>query len=273
MEPFFSLQTQIRCNSPPSPPKNTQHDPLPHDISLDEPDVCRSRRKRQPSAASERLIRMTNMATNRPSAHLLPSDPSTGVKRQNNLKLSGLPRYHPARFPAAGVSASSSAASSLVTSPASNLNSPPAPLSPRSQHLYHSTHQRQFSDAQRQLYVHQRGLVSLNRFNAAHSPVRSPPPTSAASLRSSKPTSPRLDPLGSPGPVTPLELEEHDGYLFAAGAQSKKLSEAAKDEILESYIRKELADGRAPTGVDGGRQSPRSSRKGDFTKHRSNLSR
>jgi hypothetical protein len=36
----------------------------------------------------------------------------------------------------------------------------------------------------------------------------------------SKPSAPRLDPLGSPGPVTPLALEEAESYL-AAGSASK----------------------------------------------------
>ena len=35
-----------------------------------------------------------------------------------------------------------------------------------------------------------------------------------------KPSSPRLDPLGSPGPVTPLTLEEADGYLAAGSADA-----------------------------------------------------
>ena len=38
------------------------------------------------------------------------------------------------------------------------------------------------------------------------------PPGPAAGAR---PTSPRLIPLGSPGPVTPFELETEGGYLIA----------------------------------------------------------
>lgn len=35
-----------------------------------------------------------------------------------------------------------------------------------------------------------------------------------------RPASPRLEPIGSPGPVTPLALEAADGYLYARGHRS-----------------------------------------------------
>lgn len=37
----------------------------------------------------------------------------------------------------------------------------------------------------------------------------------------SKPTSPRLAPLGSPGPVTPWELETGEGGYFGGGLAGK----------------------------------------------------
>jgi hypothetical protein len=69
---------------------------------------------------------------------------------------------------------------------------PPPPMSPRA-------YQRLYNDAQKQLYFNQQREM----FSPA-TPGR--------------PASPRLAPLGSPGPVTPLELERDEGYLVA-GAQ------------------------------------------------------
>ena len=65
------------------------------------------------------------------------------------------------------------------------------------------------SEHQKALRQYQRELIANAKLasSAAASPVFA---TNAA---------PRLDPLGSPGPVTPLALEEEGGYL-AAGAGS-----------------------------------------------------
>jgi hypothetical protein len=43
-----------------------------------------------------------------------------------------------------------------------------------------------------------------------------------ASAAPSKPSKPRLDPLGSPGPVTPLTLEEADEYMAAGTANASE---------------------------------------------------
>jgi hypothetical protein len=39
---------------------------------------------------------------------------------------------------------------------------------------------------------------------------------------SKEPNSPRLQPMGSPGPITPFELEEADGYIVAGSAAVRK---------------------------------------------------
>jgi len=95
-------------------------------------------------------------------------------------------------------------------------------MSPRSQ-------QRQYSDAQRQLYTYQRELVATARVGRTTVP-------------GPKPASPRLIPLaGSPGPVTPLELENQaDGYLFV-GAGSPSTTKAGQAEHIEKLIREEAA--------------------------------
>jgi hypothetical protein len=58
------------------------------------------------------------------------------------------------------------------------------------------------------------------------------------------PTSPRLEPLGSPGEVmTPLILNESAGGYFLAGARevgdSALRPRAGEAELLEGYIRRE----------------------------------
>ena len=38
-----------------------------------------------------------------------------------------------------------------------------------------------------------------------------------------KPASPKLEPCGSPGPITPFELEESDGYMIAGGRAPRSI--------------------------------------------------
>jgi hypothetical protein len=122
----------------------------------------------------------------------------------NTLKLPGLPRFHPANFPS---SQSSSVASTPSAGPLSPSNPPPSP----------KAQQRLYSEAQKQLYLyHRETLAAQAAVTAAASAGSGRPP----SLRFEKPLSPRLAPLGSPGPVTPLELEGQDGYLMAGAAHA-----------------------------------------------------
>lgn len=148
----------------------------------------------------------------------------------NSLKLPTLPRYHPANFP--------SYHSSAQTTPdaSSTANSPNAPVSPRGA----GSHQRVVSDAQKHLLAYQREMISR-----AQSPGGM-----------DKPTSPRLEPLGSPGPVTPLELEGDGGYLMA-GSRYAEEGEKGRQELVEKLIREEAGrrrgDGEAGIRAGGGR--------------------
>ena len=128
----------------------------------------------------------------------------------HTLKLPTLPKYHPANFPPAH--------SIAVASPESNNSTPPQQISPRQ-------HQRVISDAQRQLFFYQREMM-----NAA---VRSSTPPLL-----DNPVSPRLAPMGSPGPVTPLELESKDGYL-AVGMQSSRQDAVPFDELAERLMKEQ----------------------------------
>lgn len=132
-----------------------------------------------------------------------------------SLKLPSLPRYHPANFPSAN--------SSMQTTPdAGNMGSPQPPMSPRS-------HQKVVNDAQKHLFMYQRELFNNSR---AQSPNQV-----------DRPVSPRLAPMGSPGPVTPLELEGEEGYL-AAGARNAGHEGASSNELVEKLIREEAAAAR-----------------------------
>lgn len=93
-----------------------------------------------------------------------------------------------------------------------------------------------YSDAQKQLYFNQREMFSAAR--GATSPNAS-----------GKPVSPRLQPLGSPGPVTPLELEGEEGYLLA-GARSAD-NNTAPQELVEQLIREETRRQRNMTTTSG----------------------
>lgn len=123
-----------------------------------------------------------------------------------SLKLPGLPRFHPANFPSQN--------SGAANTPSSGIGSPQPPLSPRIQ-------SKHYSEAQRQLYLYQRDLVSTAK---------------GRSYSNHKPASPRLMPLGSPGPVTPLELEGQGGDYLLAAASTKG---ASPSEIVDTIIREE----------------------------------
>lgn len=146
---------------------------------------------------------------------------SSGGHGNSQLNLPGLPRFHPANF--------ASQHSSAAQTPGSGVTSPQPPTSPRS-------NQRQFSDAQRQLYLYQRELVAQ-----ASRGVRGAAPSGGATS-GAEPHGPRLIPAGSPGPVTPLELEGQADYL-AAGvrAQTPGLDEAAQADLVNRLIQEETA--------------------------------
>ncbi|KAI9697821.1 MAG: hypothetical protein M1836_004497 [Candelina mexicana] len=146
--------------------------------------------------------------------------PTPRLKPQNTtrkLKLSNLPRYHPANYQ------NSSAISTYAHS--STVNSSYPPTSPRQQHHRH------FPDSQKQLHYYHREMM-----NSATRAIKG-----SAAVNYAKPMSPRLVPLGSPGPVTPLLLEEEGGYLTAgAGRQERTLlDKEGQKELVERLTRAE----------------------------------
>ncbi|KAM3084610.1 hypothetical protein ACMFMG_001286 [Clarireedia jacksonii] len=97
-------------------------------------------------------------------------------------------------------------------------------------------HQRRTSDIKRKLQKYQRDMIEQARLAAGSSSSGVP------SISSTKPISPRLLPLGSPGPITPFELEESAGYLIAGqrGSRGGLLGDGTREqEAVERMIRAE----------------------------------
>ena len=124
------------------------------------------------------------------------------------LRLSHLPRFHPAAYESAALE-----------------NTAHTPRKSRP-----SGHGRQYSDAKQQIHRYQRDVVA-NATRAARLAL-SPKATES-------PSSPRLHPIGSPGPVTPLALESEVDYLMARNTGSPSSPKNNGRDMVESLIRKE----------------------------------
>jgi hypothetical protein len=146
-----------------------------------------------------------------------PSRPraSNPSKPVHSIHLGNLPRFHPAVYqPPTGNQPQQS----------------PSPLQPRPSQQYRI--QSGPRDALRQYRELVTGTVLASR--------------SASSTSSTKPSKPRLDPLNSPGPVTPLALEEGEGGYLAAGEAGSPEGSALENrtaaptpELVERLIRRE----------------------------------
>lgn len=116
-------------------------------------------------------------------------------------------KYHPSNF--------KSTPTSSVTISSQGI---PPPFAPHSLSLPKTAgkrsarpgHERRGSDVKRKIQQYQREMIASSR--AGH---RSAGGSTKAAL--TKPDSPKLLPCGSPGPITPFELEEAAGYLIAGG--------------------------------------------------------
>ncbi|KAH7029427.1 uncharacterized protein B0I36DRAFT_325753 [Microdochium trichocladiopsis] len=81
---------------------------------------------------------------------------------------------------------------------------------------------RHESDAKRRIQQYQRDMIAqatlaLNNGSLSPAALQSLRSIGFGSISNSNPSKPRLEPLGSPGPVTPMELGGSDGYLSAHG--------------------------------------------------------
>lgn len=146
----------------------------------------------------------------KPSGTMSTSTRPINNQRQpsNGLKLAPLPKYHPAVY--------RSPATSKATTPASRPASRGL-LSPR-------TSARQFSEVQRQHQEYQRQMLATLRQTTAL----------VGTAPFDTPSAPHLLPLDSPGPPTPLDLEESDDYLNA-----RNIGESSPRELAAIMIREE----------------------------------
>lgn len=122
------------------------------------------------------------------------------------LRLPTLPRFHPAHY--------ESPSTAVAHTPRSSQS---------------NAHGRQHSDAKQQIHKYQRDVV-VNATRAArltHSPKAT-----------ANPLSPRLQPMGSPGPVTPFALEEKD-YLTARTTGSPSSTSGNGRDLVERLVQKE----------------------------------
>ncbi|MCJ1317015.1 hypothetical protein MMC15_002336 [Xylographa vitiligo] len=134
------------------------------------------------------------------SSVLAPAGPRTPAvgRRGKDLQLPPLPlpRFHPLNYAVPGAG------------PNSKVRPPVLNQSPRSPQLHH----RQFSNAQQKLKGYQRELLaSASRASLAASMA------SVGPNGKETPKAPPLLPHGSPGPATPMMLEDEADYMTAGG--------------------------------------------------------
>jgi hypothetical protein len=132
-------------------------------------------------------------------------------------------KYHPSNYKSpASTSVSTPTSNPSSTNramlPPTNLVIPPSLQTKRqkkSQSQQRSGHERKSSDVTRKLQQYQREMIAQARMSAQSSLAGV---TLASGGKKKEPISPRLLPTGSPGPITPFELEMEDskeGYMVA----------------------------------------------------------
>ncbi|KAL8673981.1 MAG: hypothetical protein Q9168_001624 [Polycauliona sp. 1 TL-2023] len=143
-----------------------------------------------------------------------PSSTQQGRRQPAALAIPSLPAFHPANYESRNAS-------------------------PRSPHPTNSSHGRPVSEAQRQYQKQQKEMILNYTRNAVRNTGKGPIP---------QPSSPRLNPLGSPGPITPLTLEGQSDY-FVAGSRKGSTSVSKgheRREIVERMIGLERERTRFP---------------------------
>ncbi|KAJ8189163.1 hypothetical protein LV164_004103 [Aspergillus fumigatus] len=175
-----------------------------------------STRMRSDSSSFYSPVMSPSMSPSTRSASPQPtrSRPHNSAKSVPAFHLGSLPRFHPA-----------------VYQPSNNSQSltaqPPSPRHSRQQSYWTSSGSR---DTLRQYGE----LVESATLSRAPSRPLSP-----------SPSAPRLDPLRSPGPVTPLALEETGGYLTIGAtssdfSSSDSQSSSAAPDLVEKLIAREV---------------------------------
>ncbi|KAI9866080.1 MAG: hypothetical protein M1813_001641 [Trichoglossum hirsutum] len=204
------------CTSLPSTPLSARekpgayfprHDtaPEPNSATRESPSARRRRKSSdQPNSTPAACASSPEPVSPKMNPTVMTPVPQIKPRKNGPLKLSSLPRFHPANFQSPNTGSTFTSATAQGSTP------------------------RHYSDAQLQLHQYQRELIA----NATRGK------TSSAGC--ARPVSPRLIPLGSPGPVTPLMLEEEGGYLAAGVSnQNSVLGEAGQKDLVERLIQEE----------------------------------
>ncbi|OJJ33764.1 hypothetical protein ASPWEDRAFT_114055, partial [Aspergillus wentii DTO 134E9] len=169
----------------------------------------RSSRMRAESSTFYSPVSPAMSPSGRPSSPQ-PSRTQNTTKSVPSFHLGSLPRYHPAVY------------QQQSSSQGFTAQQPPSPRQTR-QHTYRTSS----SSRENSMWQYRELVESVTR-------------TPTGSLGQS-PSAPRLDPLRSPGPVTPLTLEEASGYL-AGGANNSDPSSrdtAAAPDLVERLLARE----------------------------------
>jgi hypothetical protein len=146
-------------------------------------------------------------------------------------------KYHPSNY-----KVPPKVPTSAPSLPPTNI-SLPSSIPDRKKKKSKSGHERHGSDVKRKLQEYQMGqarnAAMLASFHAGSNPVGF----------SSEPISPRLAPLGSPGPITPFELEDSPqaGYIVAGASRAmvnegligRGLEREGDPELVSQMIRAE----------------------------------
>ena len=135
-----------------------------------------------------------------------------------------LGKYHPSNYSSPSTTAAVTPTASSPSNPqyTASIAIPTAlQLEPKRKK---PTHERRASDVTRKVQQYQRDMIVQARLASV--------PKNVSTSGSAKPVSPRLLPLGSPGPITPFELEGDEGY-HAAGLTASLMRQGGVEEGRE----------------------------------------
>ena len=178
---------------------------------------CASMQRDRPSSplSPSSGVSLSQMSPIRHSANQSPLRPTS--RPTPKLKLKSLPRFHPANYES--------------SSPSTDTTPRPSRPGTAQPHL------RQVSDAQKKLQQYQRDVV-VNATRAASLAISPRTPGNPAPAR--------LNPLGSPGPVTPLTLESGGDYLLAGSLDSPDAMIDRGRALVQRLVEKENERQRFP---------------------------
>lgn len=160
-------------------------------------------------------------------------------------------KYHPSNYrsPATTTAGTPTSTPRHNPLPPTNLELPTG--RPKRSKNIRPGHARQDSDVQRALLEYQRTMMAQAQLGSTSTTAGN------AKLGSTEPISPKLLPAGSPGPITPFELEGEDGGYIVAGNRSRPRGNSLIGNGLEKEREMRALKAQAKLMKDAER-SPRS---------------